>query len=146
MSGEDERFFGLSEIAKRQQAQVEAALAALATERDKLAQEREALARQVDALEGRIRQAVTGAVAAGFAEVGKAGVRTIRRSSRSGTVSCSCGFRPDRVLDHLSRIAEATVGGNDLSNAGEDATCRSKAPTWRYLFPRQPAVSPAKYC
>jgi hypothetical protein len=37
-------------------------------------------------------------------------------------------IQPDCVLDHLGRIAEATIGVG-RRHAGDRATCRSEAPT-----------------
>ena len=66
MSGEEDRLYGLMEIAERQQAAVQAALDGLAVERAALARERERLGREVAALGQGTRQAVQLAVAEGL--------------------------------------------------------------------------------
>lgn len=78
MSGEEDRLYGLMEIAERQQAAVQAALEGLAVERAALARERERLAREVAALGQGTRQAVQLAVAEGFAGAADQGVAAVR--------------------------------------------------------------------
>lgn len=80
MSGvEEDRLYGLMEIAERQQAAVGAALEGLAAERTALRRERETLAHEVATLDAGIRMAVRLAMAdslAGAATDGVAAVRT----------------------------------------------------------------------
>ena len=76
--GEEDRLYGLMEVAERQQAAVQAALEGLAAERAALAREREALARGVAGLQLGTQGAVRAAVAdslAGAATEGAAAVR-----------------------------------------------------------------------
>ncbi len=60
---DEDRLYGLMEIAERQQAAVQAALDGLAAERAALAREREALARGVAGLQSSTQGAVRAAVA-----------------------------------------------------------------------------------
>ena len=76
MSAEEDRLYGLMEIAERQQALVQAALDGLATERAAL--ERERLGREVAALGQGTRQAVHLAVAEGFAGAADQGVTAVK--------------------------------------------------------------------
>jgi cell division protein FtsB len=78
MSSGEDQLYGLMEIAERQQAAVQAALDGLAAERAALARERERLASQVAALEEGTRQAVTLAVAQGFAGAAGQGVEAVQ--------------------------------------------------------------------
>jgi hypothetical protein len=78
MSAGEDQLYGLMEIAERQQAAVQAALEGLAAERAALARERERLASQVAALEQGTRQAVTLAVAEGFAGAAGQGVEAVQ--------------------------------------------------------------------
>ena len=82
MSGEEDRLYGLMEIAERQQAAVQAALEGLAVERAALARERERLGREVAALGQGTRQAVQLAVAEGFAGAADQGVEAVRVATR----------------------------------------------------------------
>jgi len=65
--GDEDRLYGLVEIADRQQAAVQAALEGLAAERAALAREREALAHQVQGLQAGVQGAARAAVAEGLA-------------------------------------------------------------------------------
>jgi hypothetical protein len=82
MSAEEDRLYGLMEIAERQQAAVQAALDGLAAERTALARERERLAREVAALGQGTRQAVSLAVAEGFAGAAGKGVEAVQVATR----------------------------------------------------------------
>jgi hypothetical protein len=82
MSAEEDRLYGLMEIAERQQAAVQAALDGLAAEREALARERERLAREVAALGQGTRQAVSLAVAEGFAGAAGKGVEAVQVATR----------------------------------------------------------------
>jgi len=82
MSGEEDRLYGLMEIAERQQAAVQAALDGLAAEREALARERERLVRDVAALGQGTRQAVNLAVAEGFAGAAGKGVEAVKVATR----------------------------------------------------------------
>jgi hypothetical protein len=82
MSAEEDRLYGLMEIAERQQAAVQAALDGLAAERAALARERERLAREVVALGQGTRQAVNLAVAEGFAGAAGKGVEAVQVATR----------------------------------------------------------------
>ena len=78
MSAEEDRLYGLMEIAERQQVAVQAALEGLAAEREALARERERLGREVAALGQGTRQAVQLAVAEGFAGAAGKGVEAVQ--------------------------------------------------------------------
>ena len=78
MSAEEERLYGLMEIAERQQALVQTMLDGLAAEREALARERERLGREVAALGQGTRQAVNLAVAEGFAGAADQGVAAVQ--------------------------------------------------------------------
>ena len=78
MSAEEDRLYGLMEIAERQQVAVQAALEGLAAEREALARERERLGRAVAALGQGTRQAVRVAVAEGFAGAAGKGVEAVQ--------------------------------------------------------------------
>ena len=82
MSAEEDRLYGLMEIAEHQQAAVQAALDGLAAEREALARERERLAREVAALGQGTRQAVNLAVAEGFAGAAGKGVEAVQIATR----------------------------------------------------------------
>jgi hypothetical protein len=82
MSAEEDRLYGLMEIAERQQAAVQTALDGLAAEREALARERERLAREVAALGQGTRQAVNLAVAEGFAGAAGKGVEAVQIATR----------------------------------------------------------------
>jgi hypothetical protein len=82
MSGDEDRLYGLMEIAERQQAAVQSALDGLAAERAALARERERLAREVAALGQGTRQAVNLAVAEGFAGAAGKGVEAVQVATR----------------------------------------------------------------
>jgi hypothetical protein len=82
MSGDEDRLYGLMEIAERQQAVVQAALDGLVAERAALARERERLAHEVAALGQGTRQAVNLAVAEGFAGAAGKGVEAVQVATR----------------------------------------------------------------
>jgi type II secretory pathway component PulL len=82
MSAEEDRLYGLMEIAERQQAAVQAALDGLVAERAALARERERLAREVAALGQGTRQAVNLAVAEGFAGAAGKGVEAVQIATK----------------------------------------------------------------
>ena len=78
MSAEEDRLYGLMEIAERQQVAVQAALEGLAAEREALARDRARLGRAVAALGHGTRQAVRVAVAEGFAGAAGKGVEAVQ--------------------------------------------------------------------
>ena len=82
MSAEEDRLYGLMEIAERQQALVQAALDGLAAERAALERERQRLARDIAALGQGTRQAVNLAVAEGFAGVAGKGVAAVETATQ----------------------------------------------------------------
>ncbi|MDE2342159.1 MAG: hypothetical protein KGL63_01990 [Betaproteobacteria bacterium] len=82
MSAEEERLYGLMEIAERQQALVQAALAGLAAEREALERERQRLAREVAALGQGTRQAVQLAVAESLAGAASEGVAAVKTATQ----------------------------------------------------------------
>jgi len=79
--GNEDRLYGLVEIADRQQAAVQAALEGLAAERAALAREREALARQVQALQSGVQGAARAAVAEGLAGAAVEGVAAVQAAT-----------------------------------------------------------------
>jgi hypothetical protein len=78
---DEDRLYGLVEIADRQQAAVQAALEGLAAERAALAREREALARQVQALQSGVQGAARAAVAEGLAGAATEGVAAVQAAT-----------------------------------------------------------------
>lgn len=80
-SGDEERLYGLMEIAERQQAAVQAALDGLAAERAALAREREALARGMAGLQSGAQGAVRAAVAESFAGAAAEGVAAVQAAT-----------------------------------------------------------------
>ncbi len=82
MSAEEDRLYGLMEIAERQQALVQAALDGLATERAALERERQRLARDIATLGQGTRQAVQLAVAEGFAGAAGKGVEAVEIATK----------------------------------------------------------------
>lgn len=78
MSEDEDRLYGLMEIAERQQVAVQAALEGLTAERRALAQEREAFAGEAMRLEASLRHVVRLEVANGFAGAGNQGVEAVR--------------------------------------------------------------------
>ncbi len=100
--GDEDRLYGLVEIADRQQAAVQAALEGLAAERAALAREREALARQVQALQAGVQGAARAAVAEGLAGAATEGVVAVRTAtgpllSRLDSMAAQAG-RADAAL------------------------------------------------
>ena len=79
--GNEDRLYGLVEVADRQQAAVQAALEGLAAERAALAREREALARQVQALQSGVQGAARAAVAEGLAGAATEGVAAVQAAT-----------------------------------------------------------------
>jgi len=75
---DEDRLYGLVEIADRQQAAVQAALEGLAAERAALAREREAFARQVQGLQAGVQGAARAAVAEGLAGAAVEGVAAVQ--------------------------------------------------------------------
>lgn len=82
MSAEEDRLYGLMEIAERQQAAVQAALDGLAAERAALERERQRLARDIATLGQGTRQAVNLAVAEGFAGAAGKGVEAVATATQ----------------------------------------------------------------
>ncbi len=82
MSAEEDRLYGLMEIAERQQAAVQAALEGLAAERVALERERQRLARDIATLGQGTRQAVNLAVAEGFAGAAGKGVAAVETATQ----------------------------------------------------------------
>ncbi|GAC1478229.1 MAG: hypothetical protein NVS2B11_01640 [Acetobacteraceae bacterium] len=80
-SGDEERLYGLMEIAERQQAAVQAALDGLVAERAALAREREALARGVRDVQVSTQGAVRSAVAESFAGAATEGVAAVQAAT-----------------------------------------------------------------
>ena len=79
--GEEDRLYGLMEVAERQQAAVQAALEGLAAERAALAREREALARGVAGLQSGTQGAVRSAVADSLAGAATEGVAAVQAAT-----------------------------------------------------------------
>ena len=79
--GEEDRLYGLMEVAERQQAAVQAALDGLAAERAALAREREALARGVAGLQAGAQGAVRAAVADSLAGAAMEGVAAVQAAT-----------------------------------------------------------------
>ena len=79
--GDEDRLYGLMEVAERQQAAVQAALDGLAAERAALAREREALARGVAGLQSGTQEAVRAAVADSLAGAGTEGVAAVQAAT-----------------------------------------------------------------
>jgi hypothetical protein len=82
MSADEERLYGLMEIADSQQKAVQAALDGLKAERAALARERERLAGEIAVLGQSTSKAAKTAVAAGFAGVAVEGVEAVRVATR----------------------------------------------------------------
>jgi hypothetical protein len=82
MSADEDRLYGLMEIAERQQAAVQAALDGLVAERAALARERETFAREVALLRAGTHQAVNLAVAEGFGRAAGKGVEAVQIATR----------------------------------------------------------------
>jgi len=78
---DEDRLYGLMEIAERQQAAVQAALEGLAAERAALAREREALARGVAGLQSGTQGAVRAAVADSLAGAATEGVAAVQAAT-----------------------------------------------------------------
>jgi hypothetical protein len=78
MSAGEDQLYGLMEIAERQQAAVQAALEGLVAERAALARERETFAQEVALLRAGTREAVSLAVAEGFAGAAGKGVAAVQ--------------------------------------------------------------------
>jgi hypothetical protein len=96
MSAEEDRLYGLMEIAERQQALVQAALDGLAAERAALERERQRLAREIAALGQGTRQAVQLAVADGFAGAAGKGVEAVETATQP-------------LLGKLERVTESAA-------------------------------------
>ena len=79
--GDEDRLYGLMEVAERQQGAVQAALDGLAAERTALAQEREALARGVAGLQAGTQGAVRAAVAESLAGAAVEGVAAVQAAT-----------------------------------------------------------------
>ncbi len=79
--GEEDRLYGLMEVAERQQAAVQATLEGLAAERAALAREREALARGVAGLQSGTQGAVRAAVADSLACAATEGVAAVQAAT-----------------------------------------------------------------
>jgi len=93
---DEDRLYGLVEVADRQQAAVQAVLEGLAAERAALAREREVLARQVQALQSGVQGAARAAVAEGLAGAAVEGVAAVQAAtgpllSRLGSVAEQAG-------------------------------------------------------
>lgn len=82
MSVDEERLYGLMEIAERQQAAVQTALNGLAAERVAFARERGNLAAEAKTLGRTTREAAAAAVVEGFANVGVQGVEAVRKAAQ----------------------------------------------------------------
>ncbi len=119
---DEDRLYGLVEIADRQQAAVQAALEGLAAERVALRREREALARQVQAVEGGARAAVRAAVAEGLAGAAVEGVAAVQAATGP-------------LLSRLARVAEQ-AGQADAALQGVVAWA-----SWRLLGSMAAAVA-----
>ena len=78
---DEDRLYGLMEVAERQQAAVQAALEGLAAERAALAREREALARGVAGLQIGTQEAVRAAVADSLAGAASEGVAAVQAAT-----------------------------------------------------------------
>lgn len=81
MSVDEERLYGLMEIAERQQAAVQTALNGLAAERAAFARERGNLAAEAKTLGRTTREAAAAAVVESFAHVGVQGVEAVRKAT-----------------------------------------------------------------
>lgn len=81
METQEERLYGLMEIAERQQAAVKAMLDGLAVERKALAQERQALADKIAALEVGINGAAKQAITESLANVATEGVAAVKTAT-----------------------------------------------------------------
>ena len=79
--GDEDRLYGLMEVAERQQGAVQAALDGLAAERAALAREREALARGVAGLQAGTQGAVRAAVADSLAGAAAEGVAAVQAAT-----------------------------------------------------------------
>jgi hypothetical protein len=112
--GDEDRLYGLVEIADRQQAAVQAALEGLAAERAALAREREAFARQVQGLQTGVQGAARAAVAEGLAEAAVEGVAAVQAATGP-------------LLTRLDRVA-AQAGRADAALRGVVAWA-----SWRLL-------------
>lgn len=107
MSMDEERLYGLMEIAERQQAAVQAALDGLAVERAALARERAIFAQEVRELARKTREAAAAAVVEGFADVGRGGVEAVRAAtqpliSQLTDVTASAGQAEDALRKIIS--------------------------------------------
>jgi len=123
---DEDRLYGLVEIADRQQAAVQAALEGLAAERAALAREREALARGVAGLQLGTQAAVRAAVAEGLAGAAVEGVAAVQAAtgplSRLDSVAEQAGqadaalqrvvaWASWRLLGWMAAVAAAVVLG-----------------------------------
>ena len=79
--GDEDRLYGLMEVAGRQQALVQVALEGLAAERAALAREREALARGVAGLQSGTQGAVRAAVADSLADAAREGAAAVEAAT-----------------------------------------------------------------
>ena len=103
---EEEKLYGLIEIAERQQAAVQAALEGLAAERAALARERERLGQDVHGLNRNVRTAVLGAVSEsmqGAAETGASALKAatgalLERLEQVGTTARQAEANLRRVV------------------------------------------------
>jgi len=111
---DEDRLYGLVEVADRQQAAVQAALEGLAAERAALAREREAFARQVQALQSGVQGAARAAVAEGLAGAAVEGVAAVQAATGP-------------LLSRLDRVAEQ-AGQADAAMRGVVAWA-----SWRLL-------------
>ncbi len=111
---DEDRLYGLVEIADRQQAAVQAALEGLAAERAALAREREAFARQVQGLQAGVQGAARAAVAEGLAGAAVEGVAAVQAATGP-------------LLSRLGRVAEQ-AGQADVALRGVVAWA-----SWRLL-------------
>ncbi len=130
---DEDRLYGLVEIADRQQAAVQAALEGLAAERAALAREREALARGVAGLQLGTQAAVRAAVAEGLAGAAVEGVAAVQAAtgpllSRLDSVAEQAGqadaalqrvvaWASWRLLGWMAAVAAAAVLGGWLASA-----------------------------
>lgn len=111
---DEDRLYGLMEVAERQQAAVQAALEGLAAERTALAREREALARGVRDLQLGTQGAVRSAVADSLAGAATEGVAAVQAAT-------------DPLLSRLDSVAEQ-AGQADAALRGVVAWA-----SWRLL-------------
>jgi hypothetical protein len=116
MSVDEERLYGLMEIAERQQAAVQAALDGLAAERAALARERAIFAQEVAALGRGTRQAASACVVEGFADVGVRGVEAVRAAtepliSQLAGVTASAGLAEEALRQVIAWATGACLPG-----------------------------------